>query len=246
MVGVCYRSPGSSIEEDRVLFEMLGNVKDSKALVVGDFNFGDINWERQEATGQSKEFLDSVNDNFLYQHVNEETIGMNILDLVSSSEENMVVGLEVGEPFGTSDHRVIRWTLAVGKEMDMKKKVLNYFGADYDKIRESAKDIKWMELLDATDIDQTWRNFKSALDQLKTQHIPVRKIVRSKCIWGTRETTKCRKAKEKAWKKYRILKTDESYNQYRNKLNTANRANKTAQKNFEKKLGENIKNKKQQ
>ena len=33
--------------------------------------------------------------------------------------------------------------------MDRTKKVLNYFGADYDKIRESAKDIKWTELLDA-------------------------------------------------------------------------------------------------
>ena len=32
------------------------------------------------------------------------------------------------------------------------------------------------------------------------------------------------------------------YSQYRHKLNTANRANKTAQQNFEKKLAENIKN----
>ena len=242
LVGVCYRSPGSSVEEDRALFRMLGNVKDSKAMIVGDFNFGDINWERQEATGQSKEFLDSVNDNFLYQHVNEETRGRNILDLVLSSEENMVVGLEVGEPFGTSDHRVIRWTLAVGKDMDRKKKVLNYFGADYDKIREKAKDIKWTELLDVTDIDQAWENFKRAIDQLKTEHIPVKKAVQSKCKWGTRETTKCRRAKEKAWKNYRILKTDESYRQYTHKLNNANRANKTAQQNFEKKLAENIKN----
>ena len=134
--------------------------------------------------------------------MNEETRGRNILDLVLSKEENMVVGLEVGEPFGTSDHRVIRWTLAVGKDMDSKKKVLNYFGADYDKIRESAKDIKWTELLDVTDIDRAWRNLKRTIDQLKTEHIPVKKAVQSKCKWGTRESTKCRRAKEKAWKKY--------------------------------------------
>ena len=98
---------------------MLENVKDSKAIIVGDFNFEAIQWERREATEQSKEFLDNVSDNFLYQHVNEET--RTILDLVLSSEENMVMGLEVGKPFGTSDHRVIRWTLAIGKDMDMKK-----------------------------------------------------------------------------------------------------------------------------
>ena len=55
--------------------------------------------------------------------------------------------------------------------MDMKKKVLNYFGADYNKIRERAKEIKWMELLDATDIDQVWGNFESELNKLKTEHI---------------------------------------------------------------------------
>ena len=51
-----------------------------------------------------------------------------------------------------------------GTDMDRKKKVLNYFGADYDKIRECAKDIKWTKLLDATDIDQAWGHFKRALD----------------------------------------------------------------------------------
>ena len=57
--------------------------------------------------------------------------------------------------------------IAIGKDMNMKKRVLIYFGADYDNIRERAKDIKWTEL-DATDIDQAWGSFKSALDQLKT------------------------------------------------------------------------------
>ena len=56
LVGVCYRSTGSSVDEDRALFRMLGNVKDSEAKIVGDFDFGDLNWERQEATGQRKEF----------------------------------------------------------------------------------------------------------------------------------------------------------------------------------------------
>ena len=56
LVGVCYRSPGSSVEEDRVLFKMLGNVKDSKALVVGDFNFGDINWETRSNRTEKRVF----------------------------------------------------------------------------------------------------------------------------------------------------------------------------------------------
>ena len=73
------------------------------------------------------------------------------------------------------------------------------------------------------------------MNKLNLRRIPVKKAVQSKCKWGTRETTKCRRAKEKAWKKFRILENYESFNQYRHKLNTANRANKTAQQNFEKK-----------
>ena len=83
------------------------------------------------------------------------------------------------------------------KDIGRKKKVLNYFGADYHKIRESAKDIKCTESYsDVTDIDQAWANFKRAIDQLKAEHIPIKKAVQSKCRWGTRETTKCRRAKK--------------------------------------------------
>jgi exonuclease III len=95
LIGVFYRSPSCNVHEDNELFKMLGTVKDRNAIVVGDFNFGEIDWMGQVATGQSQMFLDSVNDNFLHQHVEHETRGQNILDLVLSTEENMVQHLEV-------------------------------------------------------------------------------------------------------------------------------------------------------
>ena len=73
-------------------------------------------------------------------------------------------------------------------------------------------------------------------------YIPIRRQNRNKCKWANRETNKCRRAKEKAWKKYRMLKDDATYEQYKNKLSAANKSNKEAQKDFEKRLAKNIKN----
>jgi ribonuclease P/MRP protein subunit RPP40 len=242
LIGVCYRSPSCNVHEDNELFKMLGNVKDRNAIVVGDFNFGEIDWIGQVATGQSQVFLDSVNDNFLHQHVEHETRGQNILDLVLSTEENMVQNLEVGEPFGNSDHRIIRWKLVLNKEIDEGKEMHNYFKADYDKIRKEAEGINWMDLIGEDSINKDWENVKATLDKLKMDYIPIRRQNRNKCKWANRETTKCRRAKEKAWKKYRMLKDDATYEKYKNKLSAANKSNKEAQKDFEKRLAKNIKN----
>ena len=240
LIGVCY-SPSCNVNEDNELFKMLGNVRDRNTIVVGDFNFGEIDWMSQVATGQSQMFLDCVNDNFLHQHVELETRDQNILDLVLSTEENMVQDLEVGEPFGNSDHCIIRWKLAINKEIDVEKKMHNYFKADYDKIREEAKGIDWMDLIEEDSINKDWENVKATLDKLKTDYIPIRRQSRNKCKWANRKTTKCRRAKEKAWKKYRMLKDDVTYDKYKKKLSAANKSNKEAQKDFEKRLAENIK-----
>ena len=61
----------------------------------------------------------------------------------------MVEDLEVGELFGTSDHQIIRWKFVAGKEniKIVNKIVLNYFKADYDKMREDAMLVDWSEII---------------------------------------------------------------------------------------------------
>jgi len=77
-------------------------------MLMGDFNFADINWCIPETVDDSHLFLKCVNDNFLFQHVQDPTRGKNMLDLVFTSEKNMIENLVVGENFGTSDHQIIR------------------------------------------------------------------------------------------------------------------------------------------
>ena len=77
-----YRSPNSASECIRELEHVLsydkeGNTKASQRLIVGDFNFREINWESETSNVNenhtSSHFLEAVRDNFLYQHVKEAT-----------------------------------------------------------------------------------------------------------------------------------------------------------------------------
>ena len=139
----------------------------------------------------------------------------------------MVQNLEVGEPFGNSDHRIIRWKLVLYKEIEEGKEMHK---ADYDKIMEEAEGINWMDLVGEDSINKDWENVKANLDNMKIDYIPIRRQNRNKCKWANRETTKCRRAKEKAWKRYRMLKDDATYEKYKKKLSAANKSNKEAQK----------------
>ena len=94
-------------------------------MLMGDFNFSELDWRKPE-TDDSHPFLKCINDNVLIQHVDEPTRGKNILDLVFTSEKNMIENLSVGEHFGTSDHRIIRWNILAYKVIQKQIKNYNY------------------------------------------------------------------------------------------------------------------------
>ena len=150
----------------------------------------------------------------------------------------MIEELDVGEPFGTSDHQIVRCKLIVSKNGEIldSKKMLNYFKADYNDIREKLKDTVWIEHQNERNIEENWNSIKSKLEEIKDKFIPLKRKTRGKCSWSTRETKKCRRAKVKAWNKFRKLGNEDAYQKYKIKLNKATAANKNAQRNFEKKL----------
>ena len=49
-----------------------------------------------------------IEDNFLHQLVTESTRENNIFDLVIASQDHLVNNVEVGEHFGSCDHKLVR------------------------------------------------------------------------------------------------------------------------------------------
>ena len=107
-----YRSPNSTQANDASLNEWLDSLT-GDYWIFGDFNFPGIVWEESRSDVRGREFLETVESKFLGQHVTEAThFRGHILDLVMSSCENMVVGVEHQGRLGSSDHEILMCTLA--------------------------------------------------------------------------------------------------------------------------------------
>ena len=98
-VGVIYRSPNSSQENNLKLLKLISyfaRVSKSNMIIMGDFNFPRISWSDLHAPLHSIEekFVEVTLDSFMFQHVTEPTRcrdgqASNMLDLVFTKEEEM-------------------------------------------------------------------------------------------------------------------------------------------------------------
>jgi len=76
-IGVCYCSPTAAIcgnDNNSVLCHLLKEVQGRTLLMMGDFNFPDIDWLTSSGqTTVSQNFVDAMEDGYLKQHVREPT-----------------------------------------------------------------------------------------------------------------------------------------------------------------------------
>ena len=90
---------------------MVSAAADSNALIFGDFNYPNIDWINVDADSCSRHFLDMVNDSYLTQHVTRPTRDSDILDLVLTTEPNMISEVEVREHLANCDHNILAWKI---------------------------------------------------------------------------------------------------------------------------------------
>ena len=87
IVGVVYRCPSISKDEDTSLHKVITHASRGECLIMGDFNHPDIRWNYLDSSNESAKFLLLVQNCFLTQHVLEPTRGDNVLDLILSSNK---------------------------------------------------------------------------------------------------------------------------------------------------------------
>ena len=97
-------------------------VSKGECIIMGDFNHGHIQRNSLESTGiEDQQFLFLIQDSFLTQHVLETTRGENVLDIVLSSQKELVDNVKIFEPLGNSDHNQIHFDINVKSESKNKK-----------------------------------------------------------------------------------------------------------------------------
>ena len=77
----------------------------------------------REYRGEDQQFIFLIQGSFLTQHVLEPTRGENVLDIVLSSQKELVDNLKIHEPLGNSDHTQIHFDINVKSESKNKKRI---------------------------------------------------------------------------------------------------------------------------
>ncbi|KAG1701354.1 Ribosome biogenesis protein bop1-B [Nymphon striatum] len=190
LVGLIYRSPTldrGSVENNELLNELINEMSNkghTHLLLMGDFNFPGINWDTWNTRSDSLDsleykFIECVMGNYLHQHVNEPTRARgsdnpNILDLILTNEENMITSIDYQSPLGKSDHRVLRFNFNCYTKIPQKDKTRRrYNRADYKEINRTINETNWNELLESTnDINKTWNDFYTKLNEIEDLYIP--------------------------------------------------------------------------
>nr|XP_053638192.1 uncharacterized protein LOC128692900 [Cherax quadricarinatus] len=113
ILGVIYRAPNLDRECSRLLWDEIRKASAYENVVLmGDFNYRQIDWSNLTGNLESGDFLDTIQDCFLKQFVTEPTRGNNLLDLVLASRETLINNLEVNDELGESDHKSLSFNIS--------------------------------------------------------------------------------------------------------------------------------------
>ena len=243
MIGICYRPPDTDASSDVEFHSLIDSINSKYLVVMGDFNYSELDWSNDGTIDRSHEFVECLDRNFLSQVVDKPTRGSNYLDLVITSDSNTIEDLNVDQPFQNSDHQMIKFYIIASQcSVTKKAPIYNYFKADYDIIRQEIGQLQWEELVECRDSNYVWSKLKSDMLYLRNKYIRKKGKLKNKCKWATRKVKSCRIAKKNAWIKYQKSNKDSRmYEEYKNKLRLSVKVNKKAKQEFEQKLADNIK-----
>lgn len=255
LLGLIYRSDSGSRENNNQLCNLFGEATTlgySHLMVMGDFNYPDINWETYNSKGDSTEtkeykFVECIQENYLFQHVKKPTRWRggdtpNVLDLVITNEENMITNMDLQSPLGKSDHCVLVMDFNCYTIMKSKKRtVVMYNKANYGAINEDIRNTDWNAvLLNTNPIDENWDIFYNLIKDIESKHIPTKTVNNNRKVKGfiplDNATQDIIKRKHSLAKKAIANKDPLVQKEYRRARNQAKKATRKLRKKFERDL----------
>ena len=214
----------------------------SQVIICGDFNLKEIDWERHQVhvteDHPASLLLECVDDNFLIQHVTENTRfregqASNLLDLVFTDRDDNVTRLDYEMPFGRSDHVCLMFEVMCHRKSEKEGFKRKYFKGNYPEIRNDINMIDWENELRGKDTEESWGILESVVKESVERNVPMQKVVKTFKKWMTQEVLNVVKEKHKAYKKYRRLRTNESKDDYNRTKQMAIYVTKKARTEFE-------------
>jgi len=171
-VGIFYRPPDSTEEQTKFLIDNMLKNKTKGTILMGDFNYGDIDWKRNKSGSAGKRFLKVCSEVPLHQCVKEKTRGKNILDLVLAYEKNLVYRINSMVPLAKSDHNVLNIVLNVMvRYKNVQVECYSYNKANYRILEDMVNEIDWKEECENKEVNEVWENVRNTLNNFKESGI---------------------------------------------------------------------------
>ena len=247
VIGLCYKRPTASYEEVKSLFATIREYMFSLSLglLMGDFNFSGIDWITMHSNSiVETEFLEVIKDMYLYQHVTAPTRESNILDLVFSTEYDMIENLEVISPIANSDHNSIEFTLKISsdlKKVSTLKLQYNYFKGNYKDMICDLKSKNWNEEFENKTVEEKWESLKVHIENGIKKYIPLKKgEVKKKSPWMKMGIIKKIKKRNKKWQQYSFNPDFNRLNEYKQERNIVTASIRRAKFEYESSLADKI------
>ena len=239
---------------NRLMVE-IGQHTASHKLLVGDFNYREIDWTNDVCTTAPErapyQFHQATHDAYLIQHQTTHTRMRDgqepsVLDLIFSNEEGMVKNLEVHAALGKSDHAVLTLDFQCSWSQDNTDTLkYMYRKGDYEKLRKMMSGTDWEEQLDGKTVEQAWTTVRSQIDAAVASCIPKKTTrpgdARSRKPWNTSVTIGKVKMKNNMYRRWRNSRDNEDYLRYARARNQARSACRKAVRLYEKDIASQIK-----
>ena len=261
LIGCVYRSPNSSQDNNDRLMDLISmacNMNKSHLLIMGDFNYPDVDWSTYTSLSSlphgSSQLIDCLHDNFIYQTVRDYTRFRegqqpSLLDLVIVNDEMMIEDITIEDPLGKSDHAVLIFDVICHKDVyDHQPPRFVYDKGDYEALSEDLALVNWSSMNDL-DANGAWEFVCHQVHLAIERNIPKTKPFcrgdshesKRKPPWMCQEALTKVKRKHHAWRKYMNTKQQGDYQSYVRARNDATNEVKKAKRQFEMKLAEQVK-----
>lgn len=215
-----YRPPDSSLTSDTMLFDALSGLAAAHRtlLICGDFNLPGMSWPSPTANSNaSRLLLDMLDNTHLLQIVSEPTRFRHgqrpsLLDLVITSEEDLVSNLRCMPPLGKSDHSVLGFHIQLSLKSQPRRTSIDKTFINFETINCDLSRTDWASVLSMTTVEECWSSFCDTLLSVKSHHTVTRKY--SLCPskpWINGPIIKMIRVKKSMWQRYRRSGLDSDY-----------------------------------
>ncbi len=242
-----YRPPGANEGMPDALVSYIESAMQDKipTLIFGDFNYPNINWEdcvaNSKFMGQDI-FVERMVLMGLTQQVHEPThIQGNILDLIFTSEPNLIQNISVQPPLPGCDHHLITGFLCIKPESAKNIPCFQFSKGNYDALDAALAQVDWsMAFHGDFDVDVLWEIFLKIIFNFVELFVPKCTVSSSyqKIHWP-KWVQKMHRRQKMLYKKYKKRKDPNTFRLYQDAARVARQSKRNFIAQKESKLVQN-------